>query len=36
MRTSDDKVRRPRPHLLDLNGGKGLIAVPIEKPLPAL
>jgi glycosyltransferase involved in cell wall biosynthesis len=35
-RTSNGKTRRPRPHQLDLNGGNGLIAVPIEKPLPAL
>ena len=35
-RTSNGKTQSPSPRQLDLNGGNGLIAVPIEKPLPAL
>jgi hypothetical protein len=36
MRTSNGKIRNPGPHQMDLNGSNGLIAVSIEKPLPAL
>jgi glycosyltransferase involved in cell wall biosynthesis len=35
-RTSNGKTQSPSPRQLDLNGGNGLTAVPIEKPLPAL
>jgi glycosyltransferase involved in cell wall biosynthesis len=35
-RTPNDKTQSPSPRQLDLNGGNGLTAVSIEKPLPAL
>lgn len=36
MHSSNASTRGPRPRPLDLNGGNGLIPVPIQKPLPAL